>query len=219
MLVSHPSPLNHPNSPQNDSQSNNLYEILMASAKNKDKVFLITEDESKVSYRDIDILSARLASQLSKLGIEKGDRLVAQVPKSVEALALYLGCLRSGIIFVPLNPAFTLNELQYYLENAEPKIVVCSSDTYAKISTLAATIGINIVKTIENDKNSLIPPQEIEPKAIDFSTLDVAQNDIAVMIYTSGTTGKPKGAMLSHRISGQTFSQQKLFGYLIVSQS
>ena len=199
MLVSHPSPLNHYNSSQNQSKSNNLYKILTASVKNKKKVFLITEDENPLTYEDIDILSARIAYQLNKLGIEKGDRLVAQVSKSVESLALYLGCLRSGVIFVPLNPAFPLNELQYYLENAEPKIVVCSSDTHAEIATLAAKIGIDIVKTLEADENSLIPPQEIEPKTLNFPTIDVAENDIAVMIYTSGTTGKPKGAMLSHR--------------------
>ena len=177
--------------------SSNLYDILIAEVKNKDKTFLITEDESTVTYGDIDTLSARIAYQLSQLSIAKGDRLVAQVPKSVEALALYLGCLRSGVIFVPLNPAFTLTELQYYLENAEPKIVVCSSDKYAEITNLAVSTGISIVKTIETtDENSLIVSEEIE--VCNFPTVDVAKNDIAVMIYTSGTTGKPKGAMLSH---------------------
>ena len=177
--------------------SSNLYDILIAEVKNKDKTFLITEDESTVTYGDIDTLSARIAYQLSQLSIAKGDRLVAQVPKSVEALALYLGCLRSGVIFVPLNPAFTLTELQYYLENAEPKIVVCSSDKYAEITNLAVSTGIGIVKTIETtDENSLILSEEIE--VCNFPTVDVAKNDIAVMIYTSGTTGKPKGAMLSH---------------------
>ena len=199
MLVSHSYSLDDRNSSQNHSISNNLYEILTASVKNPAKVFLIREDESTVTYRDIDILSARIAHQLSQLGIKKGDRLVAQVPKSVETLALYLGCLRSGVIFVPLNPAFTLNELQYYLENAEPKIVVCSPDAHAGIATLAGKIGIDIVKTIEADENSLIPTPEIESEALNFPTVDVAENDIAVMIYTSGTTGKPKGAMLSHR--------------------
>ncbi len=179
--------------------SHNLYEILTASVKNKENTFLITEDESLFTYQDINILSARIAYQLHRLGIGKGDRLVASVPKSVEALALYLGCLRSGVIFVPLNPAFPLNELQYYLENAEPKIVVCSPDSFAEITTLAAKIDINIVKTIEaTDENSLIVPKKIEPEALNFPTVDVAENDIAVMIYTSGTTGKPKGAMLSH---------------------
>ena len=177
--------------------SSNLYDILIAEVKNKDKTFLITEDESTVTYGDIDTLSARIAYQLSQLSIAKGDRLVAQVPKSVEALALYLGCLRSGVIFVPLNPAFTLTELQYYLENAEPKIVVCSSDNYAEITNLAVSTGISIVKTIQTtDENSLIVSEEIE--VCNFPTVDVAKNDIAVMIYTSGTTGKPKGAMLSH---------------------
>ena len=179
--------------------SYNLYEILLtAVSKNKTKTFLITEQESLVTYQDIDILSARIAYQLSQLGLEKGDRLVAQVPKSVEALALYLGCLRRGIIFVPLNPAFTLSELQYYLENAEPKIVICSPDKYADIKALTTKIGINLVKTIELGENSLISTQEVEPEALNLPTVDVSQHDIAVMIYTSGTTGKPKGAMLSH---------------------
>lgn len=182
-------------------RKHNLYSILTASVKDKAKTFLITEDESKITYKDIDALSAQIASRLDRLGINKGDRLVAQVDKSVEALALYLGCLRSGVIFVPLNPAFTLSELEYFLENAEPKIVVCTIDNYDEITSLAAKIGIELVKTIEaKDKNSLILSQKINVhQAVDFTTVDIAPDDIAVMIYTSGTTGKPKGAMLSHR--------------------
>ena len=180
--------------------SHNLYESLTASVKHKEKTFLITEDESLFTYQDLELLSARIAYQLLKLGLKKGDRLVAQVPKSVEALALYLACLRSGVIFVPLNPALTLNELQYYLENAEPKIVVCSSDAFTQIATLANQIGIKLVKTLTTtEKNSLITEQEIGSEVTHFPTVDVAESDIAVIIYTSGTTGQPKGAMLSHQ--------------------
>ena len=180
--------------------SHNLYEILTETVKHKEKTFLITEDEHLFTYQDVDILSAHIAYQLLKLKLKKGDRLVAKVPKSVEALVLYLACLRSGVIFVPLNPALTPNELQYYLENAEPKIVVCSSDAFTKTATLAGQIGIKIVKTLATtEKHSLITEPEIESEVAYFPTVEVAESDIAVIIYTSGTTGKPKGAMLSHQ--------------------
>lgn len=97
-----------------------------------------------------------------------------------------------------IAPAFTLNELQYYLENAAPKIVVCSANDHGEISSIATQLGINLVKTVETASKDSLIPTEINPEALQFSTVEVAKNDIAVIIYTSGTTGKPKGAMLSH---------------------
>ncbi|MGL5076692.1 MAG: AMP-binding protein, partial [Waterburya sp.] len=146
------------------------------------------------------MLSAQIACELNKLGINKGDRLVAIVSKSVEALALYLACLRSGVIFVPLNPAFTLNELEYFLENAETKIIVCNQNAIDEIRAIASQIGIKIVKTIDAaDPNNLLAPLKNQSQAPEFLDVNVASDDPAVMIYTSGTTGKPKGAMLSHQ--------------------
>jgi malonyl-CoA/methylmalonyl-CoA synthetase len=184
--------------------SYNLYEILTASVKNPEKPLIITETEKTITYQDIDLLSAQLAHQLTSLGLAKGDRLVIQVPKSVEAFALYLACLRSGIIFVPLNPAFPLPELKYYLENAEPKAVVCAQINFDEISILAQELGIKIIKTLDQEgTNSLVAENSEDPS---FSTVAVEKKDIAVIIYTSGTTGKPKGAMISHHnlaVNGQ----------------
>jgi malonyl-CoA/methylmalonyl-CoA synthetase len=107
--------------------------------------------------------------------------------------------LRSGIIFVPLNPAFTLNELEYFLENAETKIIVCNQDAIDEIRAIASQIGIKIVKTIDPAApNNLLSSLQNQSEASDFLDVNVAPDDPAVMIYTSGTTGKPKGAMLSH---------------------
>jgi malonyl-CoA/methylmalonyl-CoA synthetase len=108
--------------------------------------------------------------------------------------------LRSGIIFVPLNPAFTLNELEYFLENAETKIAVCNQDAIDEIRAIASQIGIKIVKTIDPAApNNLLSSAKNQSEASEFLNVNVAPDDPAVMIYTSGTTGKPKGAMLSHQ--------------------
>ncbi|MEN9568635.1 MAG: hypothetical protein RLZZ69_3831 [Cyanobacteriota bacterium] len=145
-------------------------------------------------------MSGGIANELNKLGIKKSDRLVAIVSKSVEALALYLACLRSGVVFVPLNPAFTLNELEYFLANAETKIVVCNQNALNEIRTIASQIGIKIVKTIDAaDPDNLVSSAKNQSQAGDFLDVNISKDDPAVMIYTSGTTGKPKGAVLSHR--------------------
>jgi malonyl-CoA/methylmalonyl-CoA synthetase len=144
-------------------------------------------------------MSAGIANELNNLGIKKSDRLVAIVSKSVEALALYLACLRSGVVFVPLNPAFTLNELEYFLANAETKIVVCNQNALNEIRATASQIGIKIVKTVDAaDPDNLVSSAKNQSQGGDFLDVNISKDDPAVMIYTSGTTGKPKGAMLSH---------------------
>ena len=178
--------------------NHNLYNLLNPVQSPRKQTFLIKEDSTSIDYSQIDSLSATIAHNLNRLGVQKGDRAIAVVNKSVEALALYLGCLRSGIVFVPLNPAFTPSELEYFFNDAKPKIVVSDRENLSQISSVATQCSIELVKAIDSeDSNSLITSQE----SFDYSDrkiAEVAKDDPAVMIYTSGTTGKPKGAILSH---------------------
>ena len=176
--------------------NHNLYNLLNPVETQRKQTFIIKEDSTSIDYSQIDSLSATIAHNLNRLGVQKGDRAIAVVNKSVEALALYLGCLRSGIVFVPLNPAFTPSELEYFFNDAKPKIVVSDRANLSQISSVATQCSIELVRTIDpEDNDSLIASESLEPSN---KIAEVAKDDPAVMIYTSGTTGKPKGAILSH---------------------
>lgn len=154
--------------------TNHLHDALVADRAGDDRTFLHFADGTTWSYRHTIALSARMATVLVEHGAAPGDRVVVQVEKSPEALALYLACVRSGVILVPLNPAYTAAEVAYFVEDAEPAVVV--ADDAVRLSTLV-------------DEAESAPEMAPVPRT---------SEDLAAILYTSGTTGRSKGAMLSH---------------------
>jgi malonyl-CoA/methylmalonyl-CoA synthetase len=150
------------------------------------------------TWGDLDAASARIANMLDALGIPAGSRIAVQVDKSVEALMLYLGVLRAGHVFLPLNTAYQASELAYFIGNAEPAVLVCAPKSFGWLSKLAFAAGTRNVFTLDDARGgSLLEraawyPDVHEPVARDAQ-------DLAAILYTSGTTGRSKGAMLSQR--------------------
>ena len=162
-----------------------------------DQVLLDLAGRSPLTYGEANCLSAQLANHLQSLGLEAGDRITVQCEKSSKVVILYLACLRSGIIFHPLNTAYTLNELDYFLEDAEPTLVVCEPSRRSATKELAQSAGIQHVLTLEDDgKHSLWAG--IDQCSEIFHPIFRNKDDVALLIYTSGTTGKPKAAMITH---------------------
>jgi len=149
------------------------------------------------SWRDIDRASSRIANLLDSLGLPEGSRVAVQVEKSVEALLLYLATLRAGYVFLPLNTAYQSAEIEYFIGNAEPAVVVCTPGHFGWVSKIAFQAGTRHVFTLgENRDGSLL-----ERAAHHADTHDIARKapgDLAAILYTSGTTGRSKGAMLTH---------------------
>jgi malonyl-CoA/methylmalonyl-CoA synthetase len=149
------------------------------------------------TWRDIDRASARLANLLDSLELPAGARIAVQTDKCVEALLLYLAVLRAGFVYLPLNTAYQAGEIEYFIGNAEPSVVVCSGRNFAWVSQLAFKAGVKNVFTLDDDRSgSLLERAAWHSDAHD--PLLRQAGDLAAIVYTSGTTGRSKGAMLTH---------------------
>jgi malonyl-CoA/methylmalonyl-CoA synthetase len=149
------------------------------------------------TWRDLDRASARLANLLDFLELPPQSRVAVQVDKSVESLILYLAVLRAGHVYLPLNNAYQASEIEYFIGNAEPVVVVCSPKNFGWISKIAFQAGTKHVFTLGDDRTGTL----LERAAVHGDEHMVAErsaDDLAAILYTSGTTGRSKGAMLSH---------------------
>ncbi len=136
--------------------------------------------------------SGQYANLLRDRGVEPGDRVAVQVDKSVDAIALYLATVRAGGVFLPLNTAYPRAEVDYFLDDAEPRLFVCEPSREAEFADVATPR-----MTLDADANgSLADAARDLPKA--FDNVGRERDDLAAILYTSGTTGLSKGAMLSH---------------------
>lgn len=179
--------------------NHNLYATFAARfSRHPEKACLILGDGRAWTYGDIESASAKMANLLLALGLQPGDRVAAQVDKSPEALILYLASLRAGTVFLPLNPAYQSQEIEYFLNDAQPGLFVCRPQFREAALLLAAQSGVAHTLVLdENGRGSLI---DLAARQSDrFETVHRRPQDLAAILYTSGTTGRSKGAMLSHR--------------------
>lgn len=178
--------------------ADNIYSLFQSRfPEDRERRFLETETGETHSYADLERESARLARFLTDLGVAKGDRVAVQVDKSPAALFLYLACLRAGFIYLPLNTAYRRDEIDYFLGNAEPTVVVCRPQDAEAMETLARGHGVDHVLTLDAEGGGSLRERSAATPA-EFTTVGCAPDDVAVILYTSGTTGRPKGAMISH---------------------
>ena len=149
------------------------------------------------TWRDLDRGSAMIANLLGSLDLPPNARVLVHTDKSVETLMLYLAVLRAGLVHVPLNSAYQASELSYFIDNAEPAVVVCASRDFGWLSKIAFRAGTAHVYTLDDDRRgSLLQRAAHHPDT--QTPVPRAAADVASIIYTSGTTGRSKGAMLSH---------------------
>ncbi len=180
----------------------NLFAALRAAfPKDLDAIAVETVEANgpalRYSWRDLDRATAMMANLLASLKLPKGSRIAVQVEKSVEAMVLYLATLRAGYVFLPLNTAYLGAEIEYFIGNAEPAVVVCSPKNFGWVSKIAFSAGTQHVFTLGDDRSGSL--LERAAHCSDRHTPAVnAADDLAAILYTSGTTGRSKGAMLTH---------------------
>ena len=178
--------------------SGNLYERLGVAGGDAARSFAKLPSGGVISYGDLHARSAQYANALLDLGVEPGDRVLVQADKSAQYLQLYLGCLRAGAVFLPLNTAYTLAEVEYFISDAQPRVVVCAPGRLASILPVARRFGVAHVVTLgggESDGSLAERAQGCDPQCFDVVR---EESDVAAILYTSGTTGRSKGAMLTH---------------------
>ncbi len=174
----------------------NLFSRLFDTLDDPSRLAIETPDGKPISYGDLIARSGQIANFLVKRGVKTGDRVAVQVEKSVQNLILYLAVVRAGAVYLPLNTAYTLNELDYFITDAEPSLVVCDPAKADGLRAIAAKVNAKVETLDANGKGSLSDGADGEASA--FATVARGNDDLAAILYTSGTTGRSKGAMLSH---------------------
>src|SRR6202171_1516288 len=184
------------NAPQKTIMNANLFSRLFDGLDDPNRVAIETIDGQRISYGELISRTGRMANVWVSRGVKLGDRVAAQAEKSVPGLVLYLAAVRAGAVYLPLNTAYTLNELEYFITDAEPSVVVCDPAKAEGIGATAPKVGAK-VETLGAGGNGSLTDAAAKASAA-FATVARADDDLAAILYTSGTTGRSKGAMLTH---------------------
>jgi malonyl-CoA/methylmalonyl-CoA synthetase len=174
-----------------------------------DRPFLTMPDGRRWSYGEIDALSAHMAGALATAGANPGDRLCVQVDKSAENVALYLAALRAGLVYTPLNTAYTADEVAYFLADAKPSLFICRPESIGTLGAVAANAGARILTLGRSGEGTLL-----DADAAPHAPITRGDQDLAAILYTSGTTGRSKGAMLTNRnLLSNAAALHRLWGF------
>ena len=175
--------------------ANPLYDALFGKYAGEETPFLYLPDGTVISHAGFLEMAARIAGVITEAGLKPGDRLAAQVEKSAEALALYAACVQAGVIFLPLNTAYTADELTYFIDNSGAAMIVCDPGKLEMLAPIAERLGCQVETLAADGAGSLMEKAAEMPG--EFATVDREGGDLAAFLYTSGTTGRSKGAMLT----------------------
>ncbi len=177
--------------------TNPLYDALLAIHRDNANT-LITDPISgaTLSYRDFVSHAARCASALVGAGLKPGDRLVVQAGKSVSSIALYAGCVQAGVVYLPLNTAYTANEVEYFVTDAGASLLVCDPASQSDLAPIASKHSVQL-HTQSSDGESGSWVELVKAASTEFATVHREPDDLAALLYTSGTTGRSKGAMMT----------------------
>ncbi len=177
--------------------SNPLFDALFAPHQGCDTPFLHQADGHSLSHAAFLAETAQYANALAAIGVRPCDRVAVHVQKSPQALALYAACVQAGVVFLPLNTAYTPTELGYFVGDSGAALFVCDPNEADDLAKVAEASGSILCTMAEDGTGSL--PDLAASQGTCFETVDRDEDHLAALLYTSGTTGRSKGAMLSHR--------------------
>lgn len=163
------------------------------------KAALVIPSGGHISYGELERRSAQMAAALDELQIPVGSVVAVQADKCSDLVALYLAVLRSGRVFLPLNPTYTEEEVGYYLTDSLAALLVCQPERAVEMEAVARGSGTLHTLTLDAERTAGTLQKRADHQLEIGAATAPADGDPAVLLYTSGTTGKPKGALLTHR--------------------
>ena len=181
---------------QQDLTVSSFPELVHSRIAGLDKIFIRNADGRDFTFAGFWKLSGQIAQALARRGVKKGDRVAVQVEKSPEVLALFLASARMGAALLPLNTAYTNAELDYFIGDAEPWVLIASPSQAGAMKGLAARHGAELLTLGTDGDGTLAEAARSEDG--DFADVPIMWDDLIAILYTSGTTGRSKGAMLTH---------------------
>lgn len=176
--------------------SNPLYDALIQPQAARDDCLLLLDGGGQVTGRQFVNRVHQFAHALQELGLKPGDRLAVQIEKSAEALALYGASLAVGIVFLPLNTAYTVAEVSYFVEDSGAALLVCDPKKEEGLKPVALAADAKLITLDAKGQGSLADLADAQ--STNFKAVSREPDDLAAILYTSGTTGRSKGAMLTH---------------------
>ncbi|MEP3346665.1 MAG: malonyl-CoA synthase [Litoreibacter sp.] len=174
---------------------NPLFDALFGQHQGKSSVFLQMADGSTITHQEFLELAAQYANLFTKLDVRVGHRVAVQIAKSPQSLAIYAACVQAGIVFLPLNTAYTADEVSYFADNSGAALILCDEARLEGLTPIARACGAKLETLNDDGRGSF--SDKAASMAVEFETVDRTADDLAAFLYTSGTTGRSKGAMLT----------------------
>src|SRR5436305_4465910 len=159
----------------------NLFSRLFDGLDDPSRLAIETVEGERITYGDLIARAGQTANVLAARGVKPGDRVAAQTEKSVSGLVLYLATVRAGAVYLPLNTAYTLNELEYFITDAEPSLVVCDPSRAVGIGAIAGKVGAKVETLGADGKGSLT--DAAATAKLEFATVARGDDDLAAILY------------------------------------
>ena len=175
--------------------ANPLYDGLFGRHLGQETVFLQMQDGTTFTHGQFLQQAAQYAHVLTDFGLRPGNRVAVQIKKSPQSLAIYAACVQAGLIFLPLNTAYTASELSYFIEDSGARVIICDPKSQESLAMIAQGTGARLETMDAAGQGSFA--QKAAPHPLQFATVPRDAEDLAAFLYTSGTTGRSKGAMLT----------------------
>lgn len=176
---------------------NPLHDALFAPLAGRQTPLLHLADGTQISGDAFARMLARSAHALNATGLRAGDRLAAQIPKSPEALAVYGAAVAAGVVFLPLNTAYTAEEVAYFVADSGAALLLADPANAVALAPVAQRSGARLMTLGADGTGSFAELAAAQPET--FMPVAREPEDLAALLYTSGTTGRSKGAMLTQR--------------------